>query len=389
MGVVTFITPEKVVLEDAKALRLHKKNEPSDYELVYPKGEGFVRYYADSPLFCVGEFIKTNPQFGSITSFVYVGRVDANVAYALYVEDGEVINESFCVFDEAAKRFSYYAQNTCLFCSDEDLIDAFGPSVELYFLDVIDVLTIPSEYQLSEPVKGVALTDEAKKGILGGGLLIAGLVAGYHLYQVLKPPPPPPPPPPDPIVVWKESVATKLPLSIGLSEVTNLMAELTMLPADWNLSMVNLDGRSLSATLVPVGDNPLDSNLNVWLKGNEVISNNFDKESLTFSKELESGVVELVWYELDGFVEDLVDTLKILGASHVLMSHMGDVSDVQQYQFDVKFEKVSLGFVSILSDLFEKMPVTVDSIYIESSTSGDLTLALVFTLQGLTNEEAE
>lgn len=381
--------------DDEKLLRLHRRQEQFEFERVFTIDDVIVRYYSDEQLYCVGEYVKDtlkkNKEHGSLSTFVYLEKVDENLAYALHVKNNIVVAESFLEYSLLVRNFNYKVYTTKLLASDKKLLDLFvDVAIEgsTFLIDKIDISDIPKEYLLLSLSKSVSLSDTLKKSLVGSLLLGVIGVGGYYAYDFLNPPPPPPPPPLNPVEIWRDELGIKVVAAPVLQNAANVIANFLLMPNDWSISTITFESELLTAQIAPTSSKSLLVNLNEWLKydENKFISNNFDKDTLQFTFGINKRPDE-VWFVLDNYPNEFVDFLKIMDAEGISMERKEDIGLVNQYQFGFNFNNVSISMLETLADYFKDKPFSIDTFSVDSISLDGISFSMSVTLQGIQNEQ--
>ena len=386
----------KIILPDLnrfiskKSLLLDKKSNIKDFELIISIEDMHIRYTSDNEAIAVGEYIKKvfldneiiNHGGKKNESFIYIERIDDKYCYAVYIKRDSVVKELLDTEEKIYEVFNFFSKNAEVFVSDENDLNIFWDNAVL--VAKADIENSYEEFSLlslyesdyhRERVKNIASGFIGLFFVLGIGLM------GYKYLN--PPPPPPPPPPPHPVVVWKNSLADKLPLKAALNNMANALSYFYLLPNDWVIVDSSIENKEIVINIAPTGEQSKKATLDAWIDTYPRASAWFDKESLTFTLPLKDRLQEK-WYRLSQYPNELYDELLSFGASSVIKSSLESIGKVERFQYSVKFEDVPYATLTNLAALLSDKPITLDELNIQQSSSLTfVSIDTVFTLEGI------
>lgn len=381
---VGLLLPQCIHLPDKKTLHQHQQQFPADFEKVFSLPSKFVRYYSDHPCVCIGEWIKN--QFDD-ENFVYIEHLDTKTAYAVFIHDGQVIKEHCGNIDDIFSLFAYFAQQSHLYLSSDEILaapwQATYPNNDLVtVIEPLDITQANDEFHLLS-LESKEADGERKKHLMGGAIAVLLTLGGFGLYQALNPPPPPTPPPPNPVEVWRNSLFSKTPAAPALSELATVLSYLYLLPQEWKIDATTVNSNTITVVIAPRTPKAMQSTLEQYLKRYPDIAKLFDKTSLTFTLALKNTPPEL-WYHLGEFGTQLSDTLLLLGADMVEKTPLPSLGELEQTQYHFTFTDVPYAMLKNLGELFEDKPITIDSLTLtQGSFFSFISIDMTITLEGL------
>lgn len=386
----------KIILPDLnrfvskKTLVLDKKSNIKDFELIISVEDMHIRYTSDDESVAVGEYIKKafldnetiNPEGKKNESFIYIERIDDKHCYAVYIMRGSVVKELLDTDEKIYEVFNFFAKKADIFISNENDLNLFWDNAVL--VEKADIEKAHEEFSLLSLYESDYHREKIKTVVSSVVGLFLFIGVGVMGYKYLNPPPPPPlPPPPHPVVVWKNSLADKLPLKAAVNNMANALSYFYLLPNDWEIIDSSIESKDIVINIAPTSEQSKKATLDAWVDTYPNASAWFDKDSLTFTLPLKDRLQEK-WYRLGQYPNELYDELLSFGASSVVKSELASIGKVERFQYSVKFESVPYATLTNLGDLLSDKPITLDELDIQQS--GSLTFVsidMIFTLEGI------
>lgn len=392
------ILPQLKRFKSNKSLILNKRSEIYDYELIITDKESnkFIRYVSDNESIAIGEyvasyFINNNELIKDSdikNSFIYIEEVNEQYSYIVYIQNGEVEKELCNINSELLSVFEYFSRKAPIITHDENVIHKIGFNKDQIDLEIlnekIDIFNVPEQYYLIDLYETEYKKERVKRAVVFVCALLMMVAGSIGAYKYLNPPPPPPaPPPPNPVIVWKESLLNKTPLSAGLNEVTKSLSYFYLLPQDWVITSTSVRDKAVIITIGKKNSESRLGTLEQWINAYPEVSAWFNKDTLTFNFPINEVIPEK-WYRLGSYPKDLYDLLISFGASRLAMNDLLSIGKVKRTQYSFMLENITYASLLSLSEILANKPISIDEINIKQLNDVTMITAnITFTLEGV------
>lgn len=369
----TLDLPYLATLPNSKgALKDHRQSNPALYERVFTKNEQIIRYYADLPSMCVGQFIADTVAIDD-ENFLFFHVLENQEIYALYVKGHLVQREQIGQHNAILDSFAYELhQGIQIVLSSERLPLEYEPANPPKVIS-ISISDIPTDYQL---VSSASI----KPLHIGVGAALAVGVIGLLLWSS-QPDPVQQQQQIDPWQQWTMEFISQAPADSALKQVSLALAYQDLLPPDWTNDGVMVSGQTIVMPLKPVTEGQAKyDNLQAFASMYPELNLNIEAKQLVLNVEPRAKP-ELV--SLGNYPRRLHDALLNLGATNVSLTNSVPVGSVSRLKIAATFTDVPPALLGIIADSVKSEPVFLQQLSLSKGTGNNVTCSLDLIIEGV------
>jgi len=353
------------------ALKEHRQTNPALYERIFIKNDQIIRYYADLPSMCVGQFIADTAIDDD--EFLFFHVLENQEIYALHVKGHLVQREQIGQHGAILDSFGYELhQGIQIVLSSERLPLEYEPAVEPKVIK-INVGDIPADYELASSASikplhiglGAALT----VGVLGL-LLWASQPDPVQQQQQI-----------DPWQQWTMEFISQAPADSALKQVSIALTYQALLPPDWTNDGVMVSGQTIVMPLKPLTEGQAKyDNLQAFASMYPELDLNIEARQLVLAVAPREKP-ELV--SLGNYPRRLHDALLNLGATNVSLTNSVPVGSVSRLKIAATFTDVPPALLGIIADSVKSEPVFLQQLSVSKGTGNNVTCSLDLIIEGV------
>ncbi|MCS6162460.1 hypothetical protein [Shewanella baltica] len=364
--------PYLATLPNSKsALKEHRQNNPALYERLFTKNEQTIRYYADLPSVCVGQFIADTVATDD-DDFLFFHVLENQEIYALHVKGHLVQREQIGQHNAILDSFGYELhQGIQIVLSSERLPLEYEPAVPPKVIS-INIGDIPVDYQLasSATIKPLHIAVGAALAVGVLGLLLWSSQPDPVQQQQI-----------DPWQQWTMEFMSQAPADSALKQVSIALAYQDLLPSDWTNDGVIVSGQTIVMPLKPVTEGQAKyDNLQAFASMYPELALNIEARQLVFNVASREKP-ELV--SLGNYPRKLHDALLNLGATKVSLTNSVPVGSVSRLKIAATFTDVPPALLGIIADSVKTEPVFLQQVSVSKGTGNNVTCSLDLIIEGV------
>jgi hypothetical protein len=369
----TIDLPYLATLPNSKsALKEHRQNNSALYERVFTKNEQIIRYYADLPSTCVGQFIADTVATDD-EDFLFFHVLENQEIYALYVKGHLVQREQIGQHTAILDSFGYELhQGIQIVLTSERLPLEYDPTKSPKIIS-ISISDIPTDYQLVS-------STSIKPLHVGLGATLAVVVIGLLLWSS-KPDPVEQQQQIDPWQQWTMEFISQAPADSALKQVSIALAYQDLLPPDWTNDGVMVSGQTIVIPLKPLTEGQAKfDNLQAFAAMYPELDLNIETRQLVLNITPREKP-ELV--SLGNYPRRLHDALLNLGATNVSLTNSVPVGSVSRLKVAATFTDVPPSLLGIIADSVKSEPVFLQQLSVSKGTGNYVNCSLDLIIEGV------
>ncbi|WP_050926452.1 hypothetical protein [Vibrio harveyi] len=361
---------QHAVLDSAKALKLHRQQNPARYERVIEKGKQLWRYYSDTPTTLYGEFLLDQLEGDLKGRFLYAEMLENELWYmASFTPELEqeaigslvTLNHTFGYAIHHAEQFKV-TSNEFHLTDDERCI----------------VTSIPDKTTLAD--YELTLKPKSKFPIIAlslGLTLCLGAIGSIWMMQ-----PAVTPKISDPVdtakLLYQQSWSSKVNAHDALLSSRNLLVQTSLMPTGMTGNTVILEGQTLT---LPIAKEKVTRAIEkAWQEATPHLAKHYQSfDRFTGNISLPLPILpDWQAYSVHGYRTTLIDALERLGAQ-VTKQQSQQIDGTAITTLFVETENASIGQVGIMADLLNTPFVVLSQLDMEMNEQYQLS-RLNFTL---------
>ncbi|AZQ13264.1 hypothetical protein [Shewanella khirikhana] len=369
----TLDLPYLATLPNAKsALKEHRQQNPALYERVFTRNAQTLRYYADLPSACVGQFIA-DTMVTDDADFLFFHVLENQEIYALYVKGHVVQREQIGLHNTILDSFGYELhQGVQIVLTSEQLPLEYEPAAAPKVIS-LSLGDIPADYQL------VSSGRIQPKHVGGLAVFAIGLI-GFVLWSS-QPEPIQQSPQIDPWQQWAMEFIAQAPADTALKQVAIALAYHNLLPPDWTSDGVMVSGQTIVMPLKPVTEGQAKlGTIQAFALRYPELSLDIETKQLAFHVAPREKP-ELV--SLGNYPMRLHDALLALGATHVTLTDAMSIGTVSRIKIAATFTDVSPAWFGTIGDSVKSEPVFLQQLSLSNGANNNVTGSLELIIEGV------
>ncbi|MGF1894069.1 hypothetical protein L4D18_21855 [Vibrio campbellii] len=370
---------QHAVLDSAKALKLHRQQNPARYERVIEKGKQLWRYYSDNPSTLYGEFLLDQLEGDLYGRFLYAEKLDTGMWYMASFTP-ELEQEAIGSLATLNHTFGYalhHAERLLVTLKEDHLAN----DKRCTLIPIPDKTKL-ADYELSLKKKtrgavvALRLVLALCLGVIGSTWMMQPTTVTNTAYPIDTAK-----------MLYQQSWSSKVNAYDALMSSRNLLIEASLMPTGMSGQALILEDQTLT---IPIAkENVTRAIEKAWQKATPHLATyyqSYDNLSGNLSLPLPSPPA---WraYSVHGYRATLTDALERLGAQ-VTEQQTQQIEGTTITTMFIETEDASIGKLGIMADLLNTPFVALSQLDMEINEHYQLsTLNFTLDVQGEANHE--